>query len=102
MDNVTWSDRDGVRWIELEGDLDQNAYLDLKPSFETVARDSESDVIVLGNGVTFLCSMMIGLLVQSQKKLNERGHQLRVRGLNPGLRSILATLHLQDTLVDDG
>ena len=101
METISWQDRDGARWIELSGELDQNAYLELNEPFDAAVHESRSDVIVVLSGATFLCSMVIGLFVKAHSALQERGHALRVRGLRPLHQSVFKTMNLYDMLVDE-
>ena len=101
METITWQDQDGVRWIELEGELDQTAHLELSEPFMQAVGESDGDVVVMLNGVTFLCSMVIGLFVKGQQELKARGHALRVKGMRPTIRTIFETLNLFELIAEE-
>lgn len=94
MEAIDWQDRNGVRWVELEGELDHDVTLELKERLERAVEGSEGDVILVMEGVTFLCSMAMGLLVSLQKRLEQRDHALYLKELRPAIREILGSMDL--------
>jgi len=94
VESIGWQDRNGVRWVELEGELDHDVTLELKERLESAIDDSEGDVILAMDGVSFLCSMAMGVLVSMQKRLEKRGHVLYLKGLKPSIRRILGSMNL--------
>lgn len=96
METIAWEDRDGARWIQLEGELDHAACLDLKDRFTEAVVAGEGDVVVVLDGVSFLSSAGIGMLVQARKDLEDRGRALRITGLQPAIRRLFESLRLLD------
>ena len=94
MEAIGWQDRNGVRWVELEGELDHDVTLEFKERLEQAVDESEGDVILAMGGVSFLCSMAMGVLVNLQKRLAKRGHVLYMKGLKPSIRKILGSMDL--------
>ena len=100
MDSVTWQDRDGKRWIQLEGELDHQACteIDLQAKLEQALEEGEWDVVVVLEGVTFICSMAIGMLVATGQDLKKQGRQLQLSGLPHKIRELFGTMRLLDQL----
>ena len=96
METVTWDDPDGVRWIELEGELDHEACLEAKEGFLETALGGRGDVVVVLQGVRFLGSTAIGMLNDARAALARKGRVLRLHGLRPAIRQILQTMNLLD------
>ena len=94
MESVTWEDREGVRWIELEGELDQEACHAIRDKFEQAVAAGEGDICVVMGGVTFICSMAIGMLVNAHQMLVKKDRALQLYGLRPGTRTILDEMNL--------
>ena len=98
MDTASWEDRDGQRWIQLEGELDHQACLDLKlrELFDQAVKDGDWDIVVVLDGVTFISSMAIGMLVAVSQQLRKDGRRLRVSGLKPNIRDLLDSMRILD------
>ncbi len=72
MDSVTWEDREGVRWIALEGELDHEACHAIRDQFQQAVAEGEGDICVVMGGVTFICSMGIGMLLNAHQALAKK------------------------------
>ncbi len=94
MDSVTWEDREGVRWIALEGELDHDACHAIWDQFQQAVAEGEGDIFVVMGGVTFICSMGIGILVNVHQALAKKDRALKLSGLRPGTRTILDEMNL--------
>ena len=94
MESISWQDQDGARWIELEGELDGAAVLDLKDRFEEAVRGGDSDVVVVMRGVGFLSSTAAGLLVNAQKTLQREKRNLQLREVPPPVHRALELMAL--------
>ena len=98
MESITWEDKDGARWIELEGDLDHETCEDMRASLQGAVDGGEDDVVFVMEGVTFLGSMGIGVILDINKQLKEAGRMLRLKGLRPSIRTVLDSMNLFDVL----
>jgi anti-anti-sigma factor len=96
METVTWDDREGVRWIQLEGELDNDVCLALKEGFLEAVLGGRGDVVVVLEGVGFLSSMGIGMLNDARQELARKGRVLRLHGLKPALRRVLEAMNLME------
>ncbi len=96
MKAVSWEDRDGVRWIQLEGDLDAAVAGEIQGPFLQAIEEGEGDVVVMLAGVPFMASAGIALLIRGLKLLRDRGHTLKIAGMRQPLRDILRTTNLMD------
>ena len=96
MESMSWEDRDGGRWVMLEGELDHAACLELRERFDRAVDGGEGDVVVVLEGVSFLCSMAVGLLLSARERLQESGRRLRLNGIQPAVRDALDLMKLGD------
>ena len=94
METFGWQDRNGVRWIQLEGELDHQVILELQDRLDEAVAESDGDVVFVMEGVSFLGSMAIGVLLHQQKKVAARGNTLYLKGLRPSIRTILGSMNL--------
>ena len=94
MESLSWEDRDGTRWIELEGELDHPACLALRERFHKIVVDGEGDVMVVLDGVSFLSSMAVGLLLKARETLLAEGRALKLTGIQPPVRKALRMMNL--------
>ncbi len=78
MDQLKVEDRDGARWILLNGELDQEEVLHLKAVFDGAVKRASRDVVVDLSAVTFIATLAIGLIVASREQLEERGLTLKL------------------------
>jgi len=93
METVSWEDRDGVRWIELEGELDHEVCLELKDRLAEAA-SGDGEVVIVMDGVSFLGSMGIGILLNLHQKLQAQGRAMRLKGIRPAIRTVLDSMNL--------
>ena len=63
------------------------------------AREESRKVLVDFSGVDFICSDVLGKLVTLNKRIRQRGGQLKLCGICPYIREILAVTRL-DTILD--
>ena len=99
MLQASWKDRDGVLWIELEGEMDFQDCLEIREQFDGWVDKAEGDVVVVLAGVTFLSSMGLGMLVRARGVLDEKGHKLRLSGVPSTIRKILDETNLTGIFV---
>ncbi|MHC4972660.1 MAG: STAS domain-containing protein [Planctomycetota bacterium] len=94
MQAISWEDREGARWVTLEGDLDGSGCLLIKDQFQEAVSGAQGDVILALEGVSFLSSMGVGLLLQARDSLQTGGHQLRLHGVQRPVRRALELMNL--------
>jgi anti-anti-sigma factor len=94
MQTISWEDREGARWIVLEGDLDGQGCLLLKDSFQEAVAGAQGNVVVALDGVSFLSSMGVGLLLQARETLQGAGHQISLHGIQRPVRRALELMNL--------
>jgi anti-anti-sigma factor len=78
MDQIKVEDRGQIRWILLDGELDQSEVLHLKAAFDEAVEEAHGDVVVDLGGVTFMGTLGIGLIVATREALEERGLTLKL------------------------
>ena len=96
MDTISWSDRDGTRWIELDGELDHPRCLELRDRFQEAVEGGEGDVILVLAGVTFLGSMAIGMMLRARQTLTEANRALKLSGIPSNVQTALELMNLDD------
>jgi len=96
METISWEDRDGARWMELEGEFDHEGCLEIRDRFDDAVADAEGDVVVVMSGVTFLSSLAVGMLLKARQTLLDRGHALRLSGVNANARRLLSLMNLDE------
>ena len=64
-----------------------------------MAREQFKKILLDASGVNYACSDVINKLVVLNKKMREKGGRLKLCGLSPDLRQILAITRL-DTIMD--
>jgi len=94
MKTFSWEDRDGERWIQLEGELDQQECLALQDRLHEAVAEGDWDVVLVLDGVSFMGSMAIGLLIKERNLLVKQGRALKLSGLRPGIRRIFQEMNL--------
>jgi anti-anti-sigma factor len=96
MEAITWEDRDGLRWIQLEGEIDHQAVVELrlKDRLGAAVADGDWDVVVVMEGVTFLCSAAIGLLLATSAALRKKDRALKLSGLPANLARLLTEMDI--------
>jgi len=96
MLRTSWEDRDQNLWIELDGELDHDDCLSVRDEFRDRIRKGEGDVTIVMNGLTFMSSMGIGMLVQAAQDLKEQGRTITLAGIRPNIRKVLESMNLLD------
>jgi len=94
METISWEDREGARWIALEGELDHQACLDVRDRFHEAVADGEGEVVVVIEGVTFLSSMAVGMLLKARAALQEQDRALKLSGVTKSVRRALEMMSL--------
>ncbi len=94
MISIEWKDQDGARWIELEGELDHETAPALKEQLDSGIQQTDGDVFVVLGGVSFVASMVIGVLLDARKRLAEKGRTLRLAGIPSPFRTALKLMAL--------
>ena len=100
METISWEDRDGTRWIELEGELDHDDCAELKQRLDELTDGAEGDVVLVLAGVSFMGSMAIGVLLNQHSKLKKQGRALRLTGIRPTIRTVLDSMHLLQVFLE--
>ena len=96
MAQLTFADRGMVRWILLEGELDQSDVLDLKGEFDDAVSGAAGDVVIDLGGVTFLATLGIGLIVSTQERLDDEGRVLRLAHVPESIDRTFRTMNLDE------
>ena len=96
MEQISVEDRDGVVWISLRGELDQQEILDLKAEFDQAVTDAETDVILDLSGVTFIGTLGIGLIVSTREKLGRRGRTMKLSGVPAAIERTFTIMSLTE------
>jgi len=94
VETISWQDRDGARWISLEGELDHEGCQVVRDRFDEAVRDGKGDVIVAMDGVTFLASMGVGMLLKAREGLAAQGRTLKLSGVRTPVRRALELMNL--------
>jgi len=96
MAQLTFADRAKGRWIVLEGELDQSDVLDLKAEFDAAIDGGTGDVVLDLEGVTFLATLGIGLIVSTQDRLEGEGRTLRLANVPESIDRTLRTMNMNE------
>ena len=96
METISWEDRDGARWIALEGELDHEGCALVRERFGSAVREGEGDVVVVLEGVTFLSSMGVGMLLRARETLEKQGRRLKLTGIGTAVRRALELMNLTE------
>jgi anti-sigma B factor antagonist len=96
METISWQDRDGVRWIALEGELDHEGCHVVRDRFEQAVREGQGDVVVALDGVTFMSSMGIGMLLKARETLSQQQRSLKLTGIRTPVRRALELMNLNE------
>ncbi|MHC4954133.1 MAG: STAS domain-containing protein [Planctomycetota bacterium] len=94
MLRISWEEGDKDLIIALEGELDHQDCLEMRDEFDDRIRKGDGDVIVVMEGVTFLSSMGIGMLVQTSQTLEKQGRTLKLSGIPPNIRKVMESMQL--------
>ncbi len=93
---MSWEDRDGARWIRLAGELDNPAITDMRARFDETVDRSGDDIVVDMDGVTFVTSVAVGMLIDTKERLKDTGRRLRLTGINSKVRNAFSMMALGD------
>lgn len=96
MAQLTFADRGEVRWILLEGELDQSDVLDLKGKLDSAVSDALGDIVIDLGGVTFLSTLGIGLIASAQDCLEDEGRGLRLANVPEFIDRTFRTMNLDE------
>lgn len=94
VETISWNDRDGARWIALEGELDHEGCALVRDRFDKAVKDGKGDIIVALDGVTFLASMGVGMLLKARETLAQQGRKLKLSGVRTPVRRALELMNL--------
>jgi anti-anti-sigma factor len=94
VETISWKDRDGARWIALEGELDHEGCQTVRDRFDKAVKDGKGDIIVAMEGVTFLASMGVGMLLNARETLATQGRKLKLSGVRNPVRRALELMNL--------
>ena len=83
--------------IALEGEIDFGNVSKLRTALVDVA-GNERDLEIRMDGVDFLDSTALGVLVQARKRFEESGRELRLTGVAPRVRRTVEVAGLVDYL----
>jgi len=94
VETISWQDKDGARWIALEGELDHEGCGLIRDRFDGAVRDGKGDIIVVMDGVTFLASMGVGMLLKARETLAAQGRKLKLSGVRTPVKKALELMNL--------
>lgn len=94
METISWQDKDGARWIALEGELDHEGTQLVRERFDKAVTEGKGDIIVAMDGVTFLASMGVGMLLKARETLAKQGRKLKLAGVRTPVRRALELMNL--------
>jgi anti-anti-sigma factor len=94
VETISWQDKDGARWIALEGEMDHEGCAAIRERFDKAVADGTGDVIVAVDGVTFLASMGVGMLLKARETLAKKGRKLKLTGVRTPVRRALELMNL--------
>ncbi len=95
---MTWEDRPEGRWIRLDGELDHDGCRELWEEFRRVAEQSPIAVIVDLEGVPFVASNGLRMLLEAHHELRDGGRSLMVSNLQPSVRKVFLTTGIFDAI----
>jgi anti-sigma B factor antagonist len=81
------TDRDGVPYLELVGELDLSTAYPLKVRLELLEREEPETIVIDLRRVTFMDSIALGILIS---------HQLRAKQVGRRLALVQGPRHIQD------
>jgi len=94
VETISWQDRDGARWIALEGELDHEGCALIRERFDKAVVEGKGDVVVALDGVTFLASMGVGMLLKAREALAKQRRKLKLAGVRTPVRRALELMNL--------
>ena len=90
------SDRDGVPYLELIGELDLSTAQPLKLRLELIEREQPATVVVDLRRVTFMDSIALGILVSHRLRAGRLGRKLVLVPGPPHIRDLFELTGMQD------
>jgi anti-anti-sigma factor len=78
-----------VRVITLEGKVLTEIAQDLKPQFDAYAAEAPGPTLVDMSGVRYVCSYLVGVLVELNSRLSAKGFAMHFAGMDPRHRLVL-------------
>lgn len=96
MDQLSVEDRGSERWVRLNGDLDQQEVLDLKPAFDEAVEGARGDLVVDLGGVRFISTLGIGLIVSAREQLEVRGLTLKLANVPDFIEKTFSVMSLTE------
>lgn len=88
----------GVPVLVVEGDVDVYAAPALRQELGTLADEGHERVVVECDGIDFINSTGLGVLVDTHERIRDRGGELVLRGLRPKARRVLDMAGLSTVL----
>lgn len=95
---ITWEDRPDGRWIHLTGELDHDGCRKVYEEFRRVAAGTQTSVIVDLEGVPFVASNGLRMLLETHHDLRDGGRRLMVSNLRPPVRKVFQTTGIFDAI----
>ena len=96
METFSWEERDGARWIVIEGSLDHREARALEERFQETVLGGDTDVILVMQGVTFLGSLAVGMMLEARAALAKQGRTLRISAPSEAVKKAFELMKLED------
>lgn len=96
MEPFSWEERDGARWIVVEGSLDHGEARALEERFQETVLGGDTDVILVMQGVTFLGSLAVGMMLEARAALEKQGRTLKISAPSEAVNKAFALMKLED------
>lgn len=96
METFSWEERDGARWIVIEGDLDHREARALEDRFRETVAEGDTDVILVMQGVTFLGSLAVGMMLEARAALEKRGLTLKISAPSEAVHKAFRLMKLEN------
>ena len=74
--------------------MDHEGCAAIRERFEKAVADGTGDVVVAVDGVTFLASMGVGMLLKARETLVKQGRKLKLTGVRTPVRKALELMNL--------
>jgi anti-anti-sigma factor len=96
MLRTSWEDRDHNLWLELDGELDHEDCLAVRDEFRERIAKGRGDVTIVMDGLTFMSSMGLGMLVKAATDMKADNRTMTLSGIRPNIRKVLESMQLLD------
>ena len=96
MLRISWEDRDHNLWVELEGELDHEDCLTMRDEFRDRIHKGDGDVTIVMDGLAFMSSMGLGMLVKAAEELRKQNRTMTLSGIRPNIRKVMESMQLLD------